>query len=161
MLVSSKRQTGGGGGSTIWNLISSYLPRTAPSIGTNQIGYKVTGTYSSGAITSNTTRDFATISLPCGVWILTGIPSFSCTTQTSTGGVYQFGMTTSASGVPSSICGVGNVISAVDVTRYSFTQSISISTNPTTVYLRGKVSYTGGAGFAVHAQTFFEAIRIA
>ena len=89
------------------------------------------------------------------------MPAFSCTSQTSTGGVYQFGMTTSVSGVPSSICGVGNVISAVDVTRYSFTQSISISTNPTTVYLRGKVSYTGGAGVAVHAQTFFEAIRIA
>ena len=69
-------------------------------------------------------------------------------------------MTTSASGVPSSLCGVANTINGVDVTRHSFTQSISISTNPTTVYLRGKVQYSGGS-LSVHVQTFFEAIRIA
>jgi len=141
------------------NCTGITLPTTAPSIGTNQIGYKVTGTYSSGAITSNTTRDFATISLPCGVWILTGMPAYSASTS-STGGVYQFGMTTSVSGIPSSICGVQNTINGVDVTRFSFTQSISISTNPTTVYLRGKVTFSGGS-LSVHSQTFFEAIRIA
>jgi len=87
------------------------------------------------------------------------MPAYSASTS-STGGVYQFGMTTSASEVPSSICGVANTINAVDVTRYSFTQSISISTNPTTVYLRGKVTFSAGT-LSVHAQTFFEAIRIA
>ena len=149
-----------GGGLTLGGNITLASTFTTPTSG--QLGYTISGSNNSTqALVSNTTRTFATIFLPVGVWMITAMPAYICTTATSTAGIYQFGISTTTDS-PSSICGYHNGISSVDASMFSFTQSINISTNSTMIYLRGRVYFPAGAGtVTVHSSTSINAIRIA
>ncbi len=149
-----------GGGLTLGGNITLASTFTTPTSG--QLGYTISGSNNSTqALVSNTTRTFATIFLPVGVWMITAMPAYICTTATSTAGIYQFGISTTTDS-PSSICGYHNGISSVDASMFSFTQSINISTSSTMIYLRGRVYFPAGAGtVTVHSSTSINAIRIA
>ena len=100
------------------------LPSTFTAPTSGQLGYKVTGTnkepdpgLGSPNLVSNTTRFFATIMLPIGVWMITAMPAYIWTTSTSTGRVYQFGISTTTDS-PSSICGLHNGLSSADASSF-------------------------------------------
>lgn len=132
------------------------------AISTGYLGQVITGTAGSGSLISGTGKDFATISLTPGVWLLTG------TLEAATFGTPGANGFADASFSPTS--GVGTVtmgfmrigipqISGGDVVISPGTTVVNISST-TTYYLVGNLRFTS-ATMSVHPASFIKAIRIA
>lgn len=132
------------------------------AISTGYLGQVITGTAGSGSLISGTGKDFATISLTPGVWLLTGTleavtsgtpgaNGFADASFSTTSGVVTVTMGFMRIGIPQ--------ISGGDVVISPGTTVVNISST-TTYYLVGNLRFTS-ATMSVHPASFIKAIRIA
>ena len=154
------------GGITVGSNQNITLASTVTTPTSGQLGYTITGTNTLGSITSGTSTNWSSISLPVGTWLLRGKVSATASGGTVTVASVGSNLAPASSGTLSVSNNTSSITTGLTVCLATETNIVNVAST-TVYYWYGFITFSGGSlttastTGGIGSSTYFTATRIA